>query len=301
MSIVVICGPTVDPRRIDSAAAEARAYESFRSDFLRRFSDGVVMTQLEYIAKTTFASGPQGPVQYSGKPKISALLRAMSDAFKRGLHPADFRKPDGIGIAEEGMSLRVECLEVTTEKNFRGGAKQMRDKLDTLRTTVDKSMNASGNAIYVGTPWKPSGWEKTLAVPPDSGNRDALRWVCFLPTDRVKPPDGVILYEVHSVRLDPEQAAVPKLSPDAARRLREAYQQALQLNGAGAAQETSWIDKHLQINAPDREQIRALVLVSGIALAAACIVTAIDPVPGDEVVVCGIALQFARTAIASGR
>jgi hypothetical protein len=300
MTFVPYCGPSVDPNNIDTQIAQARAYESFRTDFLSRYPNGEVMTELEYIGRTVSAAvGSSGPVQYSGKQLINRLLAAMADAFIR----KGYRKPDGLGIAEEGRSLRVELLEVTTAKNQESAKKQMRDKTDTLARQVNESMQASFPVTYVGTPWRPTKtYEMFVPCPPAAKPREVARWVCFLPTQRINPPDGVILYEVHNILLEPEKVAAPKLSEDASQRLAKAYADARALEGTRVADDPVWARQYLQANPPDRDEIRNMVMTVGIALAvvalaAACAGAVADPVPGDEVVVCGVALQVARQAI----
>jgi hypothetical protein len=136
---------------------------------------GVVMTEYEYLGRTTFAAAGGTPVQFPGKPLISKLVSGMSRSFRRGVKFADFRKPDGIGMVEQVRSVRVELLEVTTEKNQQSAKSQMRDKTDTLLRTVVGSLGSPFTVDVVGTPWKPSGFQNTFPSVPDRQNNEIAR------------------------------------------------------------------------------------------------------------------------------
>jgi hypothetical protein len=283
------CPPAVPTQGFDAATAEMRAYESFRSDFLRRYPQGVVMTQYEYMSKGSFAGAGGTPVRIPSKPHINALLDSMSDNFRRHVKFADFRKPDGIGMAEQGGSVLVELLEVTTAGNAISAIKQMQDKTAILMGTVAK--NAAGAFLLdvKGTPWRPGKLEEMTPTSPAPG--ELARWVCYAPTKRMTPPAGVTLYEMHSVK---KGTAVPVFSPKAQESLQKSYQQNKEFARRG-----------LPIPQADPAVAREVGsmlakygpwLVVG-AAAVACLGTAMSPVPGDEMVVCGFAVGVTRAAM----
>ena len=295
---IVICGPVADTRKTDAAVAQARAYEWFYQDFMRRFPQGVVMTEYEYIARTTFAGAGGTPVQFPGKPLINKLLDGMSDSFRRGNRFADFRKPDGIGLVEQGRSVRVELLEVTTEKNQSSAIGQVRDKADTLLQTVVKSLGSPFPVVVVGTPWTPSGSQISFPSVPDTANNEFARWICYLPTQRSSPPAGVVLYEVHAARAPAEfaPASAPALSPESQSVLQREYARA-RANPALALD----IGQKVPLVAPEvAAELASVAAVAGVALAVGlvvgCVAAAVDPVPGDEVVICGFALKAVQAA-----
>ncbi len=179
------------------------------------------MTEYEYLGRTTAL------VQFPGKPLISTLVSRMSLAFREGAAFADFRKPDGMGMVElGGNSIRVELLEVTTEKNFKSALKEMSDKIGAL---------AGGGAAatpfpveVVGTPWSPGGPnQRTCPSVPDEHNKEVARWVCFLPTLRNTLPAGVALYEVHAAVADFNRVPMEKFPEDVQEALGRNYLQVM--------------------------------------------------------------------------
>lgn len=298
MGMTVICGPTVKTRGFDSGIAQSRAYEYFLQDFKSRYPQGVVMTEYEYMARTTFAGTGGTPVQFPGKPLISQLVSGMSDSFRRGVNFADFRKPDGIGLVELGRSVRVELLEVTTETNQKSAKSQMVDKTAILSRTVVGSLGSPFPVEVVGTPWKPSGYQITYPAIPDRHNNEVARWVCYLPTMRNTPPDGVILYEMHAVNAPADWVQAPDFSSDTEEVIKREFAKARAKRAS--ATETG---QSVPTTSPAvRSEISNIVALVGIgvtigAVAALCVGAVVDPVPGDEVVVCGFALKVVETSL----
>jgi hypothetical protein len=286
----IVCPAAVPTQGFDAAVAEMRAYESFRADFLRRHRSGVVMTQYEYMSKGSFAGAGGTPLRIPSQPQLNALLDSMSDNFRRHVKFADFRKPDGIAMAERAGSVLVELLEVTTAGNALSAKKQMVDKTAILLGPVAKAAADGGLLLEVkGTPWRPGKTEEMTASTPTK--EELARWVCYAPTTRLSPPAGVTLYEMHSVK---KGTALPVFSPQAQQALQKSY-----ASSKGAAK------KGLPIRTPDPvvaqeianmlTQYGPYVVVGATALA--CAATALSPVPGDEVVVCGFALGVTRAAL----
>lgn len=285
-----VCPAAVPTRGFDAQVAEARAYESFRSDFLRRFPAGVVMTQYEYMSKGTFAGAGGTPVRIPAKPALNRLLDSMSDNFRRYVKFADFRKPDGIGMAGRAGGILVELLEVTTGTNAQSAIRQMREKTAILKGTVAPA--TAGGALLLevkGTPWRPGRVEQMTPSVPQAN--EVARWVCFEPTKRQAPPAGVTLYEMHALS---QGTQVPVFSPQAQEALRKSY-----------AKNKDAARRGLPIAAPDplvaKEAASFLAkygpyLLVG-AAASACLGTALSPVPGDEVAVCGFAVGLARATV----
>ncbi len=285
------CPPHQPTRGFDAQVAEMRAYEWFRADFLRRYPSGEVMTQYEYIARGSFAGAGGTPLRFAGKPEITALVDSMSDNFRRHVRFADFRKPDGIGMAEVGRAVRVELLEVTTEGNAASAIRQMRDKTAILSGVVAGA--SVGLSLEVrGTTWRPSEGQMTWPTTPQAG--ELARWICYAPTRRQSPPEGVTLYEVHGSGTG---RPVPAFSPEAERALRRAYGESRERArrgepaGEGLAGESPVAAR----------EVANLAVTLGWALAvgavAACVVAAATPVPGDELAVCSFALGVTRAAV----
>ena len=284
-----VCPVAVPTQGLDATVAEMRAYESFRADFLRRYPNGVVMTQYEYMNKGSFAGAGGTPVRIPSKPQLNVLLDSMSDNFRRHVKFADFRKPDGIGMAERAGGVLVELLEVTTAGNAPSAMKQMVDKTAILNGPVARAGAGPMLLEVIGTPWRPGKLEDMTASKPGAG--ELARWVCYQPTQRLGPPAGVTLYEMHSVK---RGTALPALSPQAQEALQRSYVRSKESARRGlpiqspeplVAQELSGLVSRY-----------GLVLVAG-AAALACTATALSPVPGDEVAVCGFAVGVTRAAL----
>ncbi len=284
-----VCPAEVPTQGFDAAVAEMRAYESFRADFLRRYPNGVVMTQYEYMSKGSFAGAGGTPVRIPSKPQLNVLLDSMSDNFRRHVKFADFRKPDGIGMAERAGGVLVELLEVTTAGNAASAKKQMVDKTAILNGPVARAGLGPILLEVVGTPWRPGKLEDMTPSTPAAG--ELARWVCYQPTQRLGPPAGVTLYEMHTVK---RGMALPALSPQAQDALQRSYARSKEAARRG-----------LPIQAPEpvvAQELAGLisrygpVLVVG-AAAVACVATALSPVPGDEVAVCGFAVGVTRAVI----
>jgi len=305
-SFIVPCLPAQNATSIDAQVAQLRVLELFRADFLGRFPSGVVLSELEYMGKTTYASTPafriapggaapaNGPVQFQGRALINSFLSAMSDSFRKFKAEGDFRKCDVIGLAETGSAqLTIELLEVTTEKNQRSAFKQIADKIDTLTRTVLPSLDFSMKADIQPASWRPVGLQNEYPTAPGTGATTIARWICYLPTQTVPPGAGVILYEVHSIG-DKQKVAVPALDKDVATHLKNAFDQRQSLS------DDEWIRAYFIANPRDRQTLKVYAASAGLAMAALCVFTILDPVPGDEVPVCVIAARIVGLAVAAG-
>lgn len=302
MGKATACGPVVTTNYIDSLTAQSRAYECFFQDFMRRHPKGEVLTEYEYLGKTTFAGAGGTAIRYSGKPWISKLISSMSVAFRKFEKFADFRKPDGIGFVENGRSVLVELLEVTTEKNQQSAKKQLLHKKDTLLTTVVPHLEPSFTVDVIGTPWKPSGWQTTCNSTPDIKNKETVRWVCYLPTLRNKLPDGVILYEVHASNSMRDPVNLPVLSPETQAVIKRDVAKARAKREAAEI-----IGQRVPITDPTvGDEIARIAKIVGMSaaiglVAAACVATVMTPIPGDEVVVGAFALKLVENSMRVAR
>ncbi len=166
----------------------------------------------------------------------------------------------------------------------------MRDKLDTLNTTVNKVANL--NVEWRGSIWKPTGAQLYFPLPAAG----VLRWICFQPTYRLNPPQGVLLYEIHEIRRPPVPVPVP-VPQDVKVKLKQKYDQQKPVPLTAEAWARQFSAEHPLVMAA----IGVLLLVAGIAAAAATIVAILDPVPGDEVAAGAATLWLLRLASISLR
>lgn len=200
MPLTCIYPQTSTTRKYEAEVAQLCIRGWFSTYFMAKHPKGIVLTELEYMARTTRAPKNPGPLRV-GNRMLDDLLDVLSDNFRRFEKDADYRKFDVIGISE--FADHGELLEVTIEDNWRSAATQVHDKLDTLRNTINKLL--SRPAQWEASAWKPNRVSQSMI--PTSG----ARWVCFEPTHRTPPPAGVILYEVHS--LNPDEGKRPTVQP----------------------------------------------------------------------------------------
>lgn len=112
--VASICGPSTKPVGFEPALAEAAAYEGFRANFKRRYPKSEVMAQYEYLDRFDFSGSGGSRILLKQMPQVTAVLDAMATDFRRSSRWGDFRRPDGIGLAELPRGVHVELLEVTT-------------------------------------------------------------------------------------------------------------------------------------------------------------------------------------------
>ncbi len=88
--------------------AQLYVYELFRANFLSRYADGVVFTELEYMARTVSAPINPDSLSYPGRPNLTRIMKALSVDFRRWIKMRDYRKFDGVGIgASESIADRM--------------------------------------------------------------------------------------------------------------------------------------------------------------------------------------------------
>jgi hypothetical protein len=214
-------------------------------------------------------------------------MKALSQDFRRWLRNRDFRKFDAVGIgASESIAPIGELLEVTTAGNAQSAITQMRDKLDTLNTTVNRVWNLT--VQWRGALWRPQGLDNFYPLPATTGR---LRYLCYEPTTRLNPPQGVILYEVHEVTRPPVPVPIPVPQEEQQKIRQQARDRTLTPQTAEAWARQVARDHPILLGA-----LRALAAVAGVALAVAAVVALIDPVPGDEVAAGSAALWLLRFA-----
>lgn len=107
--------------------------------------------------------------------------------------------------------------------------------------------------------------------------RDEIDYLCYVPTFRANAPDGVILCEIHALRLVPVPVSVrlPKTEEDRIR-------QRVLVNPPQAATAEQWARDFLNQNPSVRTAIQAMALTATVALVIAGIILCFDPAPGDE-------------------
>lgn len=272
------------PRGFEPEAAQLRMRDLFRADFLRRYPDGIVISELEYMGRTTAAPDAPGPIRFTGKPRVNAVMDAMSADFRTWLKQRDYRKCDVLGL--DGRASYGELLEVTTAANVRGAADQIRDKLYTLRRTVNANHGLS--VLWTEATWRPEGDQLFHALPPRAGT--GFRYVCFTPTHRDDAPPGVILYEIHV--LDRPARPIPLPQLDAiADDLRRSYRSPQRMLDA-----ERWATQVLAQHGAIAAVLRTLIFTVGVAVLASALLLIFDPVPGDEAAAGMAALSLIRMA-----
>jgi hypothetical protein len=281
MSFICLSDQDIKPSYLEALAAQLRVLELYRPTFLARYPTGIVITELEYMARTTAAPLLPGPLQLPDNRALSLILEAMTSDFRRFVSDRDYRKCDVLGIS--GFGDYAELLEVTTGRNARGAITQVRDKLDTLRRTVNEAIQASLKVDWQPALWKPiSEWEMFYLLPPV--RRGEVRYICYEPTYRLDAPPGVVLYEIHSVKAEVPEEVTERVPEETAEKVRAKYRQRQRL----APDDEGWARRVVHDH-PELKPIILTILITGGVVAAVCaILTALDPVPGDEVA-CGTA------------
>ncbi len=274
----------VPRHRFDAEAAELRIATSFRANFLQRYPNGFVTSQLEYQGGTTSAFTAPRPLRTPGKPAVNRVLDAMATDFRSWSKERDYRKCDVIGISNDGR--HAELLEVTTEGNAASAIRQLGAKLDVLRTTVNRIHQLTVD-------WQPSMWRpdtKALFCPLTS-TPDEVRYACYEPTVRARAPRGVILYEVHALARNLAANPLPRQVQDSIRKV------------AGPAaprrlDAEAWARQASHQEPAISPAIRALAAAGAVALAVSAVAMLIDPVPGDEMAAFAAATALLRVACA---
>jgi hypothetical protein len=278
------------PSSLESEAAQLRAVEMFRADFLGRFPGGIVLSELEHLGATTFPPRDPRGIQYPGRPGLNEVLRALAQDYRRWIKDLDYRKSDGMGISGDGAL--GELIEVTTVGRASAADRQLRDKLDTLNRTVNGVHNL--HVEWRRSRWRPVG-EAQLFYPLPPRTDEMVRYLCYQPTYRENAPDGVILYEIHAVRR-PIKVPVPVPIPEDVREEMRRASRNRQLQPATA---DSWARQFATDHPILIRVIQALALIGGVALAFVALLAIFDPVPGDEVAAGAAASALIRFALAS--
>ena len=275
--------PHIPPTHLESEAAQLRVVEWFRSYFTSRYPGGIVISELEYMARTTRAPNQPGPLRLPGQPDLSAVLDALTSDFRRWSKARDFRKCDALGI-ELAQHRHAELLEVTTVGNVASATRQIAEKLAILRGTVEKIHNL--RITWMPSPWRPAPNQMIYPLP--AKGDEIARFICYWATYKRPAPPGVILYEVHAVQRKrvPDPVPVPKKETD---KIREGFR-----NGADQeAKARRFAEQHPAVVFA----LRAAAAIVGVAALVAAIVAIIDPVPGDEVAAASFAIALLTFAI----
>jgi hypothetical protein len=209
----------IEPEALEYQAAQQWAVHLFSLDFKRRYPGGLVLSELEYMGRTTAAPNDPGPLLFRGNGALSRITRALSSDFRNWVRDRDYRKCDALGLSWDGH--HAELLEVTTGRNVLSASGQLLAKLAILRGTVERIHD-------LRTDWLPSLWRGPVGsqafLPLPSRTVTALRYVCYFPTYRYAAPPGVVLYEIHELRRNLGPQPVPVPIPD---RFKDALRDAL--------------------------------------------------------------------------
>jgi hypothetical protein len=276
--------PQMSPNKLQSEAAQLYVVSWFRDYFLRKYPTGIVISELEYVGRTTFAVEAPTPLRMPGQPRLNEVLDALSHDFRRWSKDRDYRKCDVLGIANDGRT--AELVEVTTEYNAASAIAQVHSKLAILRETVNRVHNL--NVDWQPSPWKPSAAQLYRALDP---NPVDITYLCYVPTFRSAPVAGVVLYEIH--RLARQQATAPVPAPqDARQRVRQAMPRQAQDEDLETRAR-----RFLDANPDIAGWIRAIAALMLVAAVIATIIAIIDPVPGDELLAASFAAALFRIAM----
>src|SRR5262245_340439 len=274
--------PQMSPNALQSEAAQLHVVSWFRDYWLRRFPSGIVISELEYVGRTTFPLDIPTPLRMPGQPRINEVLDALSQDFRRWSKERDYRKCDVLGIGNDGRN--AELVEVTTENNAASAIAQVNSKLAILRETVNRIHNLSVD--WQPSPWKPGPNQLFRVL--QSGPTE-ITYLCYVPTARSAPMPGVVLYEIH--RLAREQATSRVPAP------RETQQRVRQAMPRTDVDEDARARQFLDRNPDIAGWIRALAAVLLVAAVIATIIAVVDPVPGDEVATAAFAAAMFRVAM----
>ena len=272
---------SVPQQRFDAEAAELRIFTSFASDFRARHAGGLVTRGLEYQGGTESAHASSRPLRTPGRPGLETVLDAMASDFRRWSKERDYRKCDVLGISADGRY--AELIEVTTEPNAASAIRQVRDKLDQLRRTVNATLNRPVD-------WQPSRWRPARDLfCPLASTSDQIRYACYEPTRRAQAPEGVILYERHALS---RRLAVNPLPRD----VQDAIRDSAQKSAPGRDTAEAWAVQLANSTPAVAQALRVLAAAGAVAAAVAAVALLIDPVPGDELAAFSAAAALLRVA-----
>jgi hypothetical protein len=117
-----------------------------------------------------------------------------------------------------------------------------------------------------------------------------IRYICFDPTFQPPVQDGVILYEVHAIRPDPNKIPVPAPKQDL-----QVMRTALKEKGSLENRVNAYMAAH-----PDSVAwIQSLAAVLTAAAVVGTIVAVLSPAPGDEFLAASFASLMFRIATQS--
>jgi len=275
----------MSPSSLQSEAAQLHVVSWFREYFLSKHPTGIVISELEYMGRTTSATEAPTPLRTFGQPRLNQILDALAHDFRRWSKDRDYRKCDVLGIANDGFN--AELLEVTTESNAASAVAQVISKLAILRETVNRIHNLSVD--WRASTWKPGPEQhfRVLQATPLE-----IIYLCYVPTFRAAAVPGVVLYEIH--RLARDRAVVPVPAP---REAQQRVRQAVPREGDVEARARQFLDANPDIAG----WIRAIAAVLTVAAVIVAILAVINPVPGDEVAAAYFAAALFRIALARPR
>ena len=197
------------------AIAQASVFEDFCKYFMSICPGGIVIQELDYLGQATsvFAKPLGMGVQ---NPFINAILQILQDDYKREKR-FSFRKNDALGICPSG---RLQLLEVTTVPRVAAGNQQILEKTVLLNSLGKQlSLTLATKPIKVPMPQVdagPSPWTPPRgSIKEVTRTTDQVTYICFEPTnDPARVPNrlpGVILYEVHRLKLERAPQNMPAL------------------------------------------------------------------------------------------
>ncbi|MFJ9371110.1 hypothetical protein ACIRRA_42820 [Nocardia sp. NPDC101769] len=236
-----------------------------------------------------------------------------------GMLTADFRgsgggllRPDILGLAKstEGFDIILELLEVSTigqaTSTLKGDVIRKLDKFSTiiqrLAPEISREFSLTSYAVAArASSWKPrQAFQRVAPLPlrQDSSGGRWVEWICFEPTFRINPPDGlpgVILYEIHSVPIDSE---LWKRIPELFQKIAETEERNRRMGKISYGQTlTPWTTAmDIERNPYDRENLLVVTGVLGIGLVIIASIYLWPVVAGEE-----FAYTVAGALLASGK
>lgn len=269
--------------------AQAAMFAYFYPDFKARYpSASFVLAEGEYARMLT------------GITNADALLDRLRDEFRRDVAAGGALRPDILGFCarppERGDQLVLELLEVSTARQavatLTDDIGYKMNKFEQIIRGLDPSVkndfSLTSYTVKSGpSKWRPQPMYQRIVPLPlrvDPATKATLvEWICFQPTFNRNWPygiDGLLLYEIHSMRLD--SAVVPVAVLTRMRDQEERQRRANQTSYGTTL--VPWATQGYFARVPkDRDALLAFAAIGGIALLVAAAFYLAPVVAGLEI------------------